>query len=303
MGTWRQLREELGKPSRSDPTIAEFAQTYLKEYCEVRNRDIDFKRHNLIAITDILGSTRLSRLSRSDAHRFVAVRSKQVSPGTVNRGLSVLKNMLSFAVDREYLRVHPLQRFKPLPEPQHPLRIMTIQEYRKLIDAVTVEDYVIGAYVAVLGETALRKAEGLRLKWSDIDVAGKRLTVGESKSGRPRYVPLTDFALAQLSSLTRVIGRDHAFLNRDTLRPWKNPRGPFDKGKKAAGLEWVRGFHGLRHFRATQWLANGVDVRTVSELLGHHDLTTTMRYVHFLQGHADSSVREAERREVLNVSG
>jgi integrase len=56
----------------------------------------------------------------------------------------------------------------------------------------------------------------------------------------------------------------------DTRKPLKDPRGPFEKGKKKACLGWVGGFHDLRHFGATQWLRSGVDTRTVQELLGHH---------------------------------
>ena len=59
----------------------------------------------------------------------------------------------------------------------------------------------------------------------------------------------------------------------------------------------VRGFHDFRHFRATQWLMNGFDVNTVKELLGHVDIHTTMRYLHCVQAHAESAVREAEKRK------
>ena len=57
------------------------------------------------------------------------------------------------------------------------------------------------------------------------------------------------------------------------------------------------GFHDLRHFRATQWLINGVDVRTVKELLGHADIQTTMRYLHYVQTHATQTVLKAQERE------
>ena len=69
-------------------------------------------------------------------------------------------------------------------------------------------------------------------------------------------------------------------------------------GKKEAGLEWV-GFHALRHFRATQWLTNGVDVNIVKELLGHSDIHTTMRYVHYVRTHATKAVRLAQESEVV----
>ena len=73
-------------------------------------------------------------------------------------------------------------------------------------------------------------------------------------------------------------------------------QGPFNRAKKKAGLGWV-GFHDLRHFRASQWVMQGVDIRTVQELLGHHSITTTMRYAHFAPQHATQSIREVQKRE------
>ncbi len=81
----------------------------------------------------------------------------------------------------------------------------------------------------------------------------------------------------------------------------KDPRGPFKRGCVAAKVDWVKGFHDLRHYRATQWLANGVDPRTVQELLGHSSIVTTMRYVHYLQEHAEEAVRAAELHELQKV--
>jgi integrase len=159
-------------------------------------------------------------------------------------------------------------------------------------------ELVVGAFSAILGETGLRLSEGLRLKWYDLDVKERILTVSsESKSGKVRHVPLTDFALEWLQAIPRTVGVDWVFL-RTRTQPWRDPRGAFTKGTKEAGLEWV-GFHGLRHFRASQWVRCGVDLRTVQELLGHATVTTTQRYAHFAPSHARN---EVERVSVLERS-
>lgn len=67
-------------------------------------------------------------------------------------------------------------------------------------------------------------------------------------------------------------------------------------------MEWV-GFHDLRHFRATQWVTNGIDLRTVQQLLGHASLTTTMRYAHFAPGHAEEEVLRVAKREAEKMDG
>ena len=299
MGTWRKLKKKLARGvDAADPTIREFSEVYLKEYCHARNRRPDFKVQAFTSIKRIMGNVRLNEFSRAHAHHFVNVRSREVSPATVNRGLAVLKNMFSFALDKELVESHPLHRFRLAPEEKRALRILTFEEYRSLVNAVAAQDLVVGVFTAVLGEAGLRKSEALRLRWADVDFKERKLTVAQSKSGKPRYVPLSDFAIQWLNKLVRVIACPYLFVRVETGKPWKDPRGPFKEGSKAAKLAWVHGFHDLRHFRATQWLKNGVDVRTVQELLGHSDIHTTMRYVHYLQEHAVESVREAEKREI-----
>ena len=97
--------------------------------------------------------------------------------------------------------------------------------------------------------------------------------------------PFSDYAVELLRSLPRVIGCEYVFALALTKDRWRDPRGPFYAGRKAVDLEWV-GFHDFRHFRASQWVMRGIDLRTVQELLGHRDITTTMRYAHFAPNHA-----------------
>src|SRR6476660_5324741 len=61
--------------------------------------------------------------------------------------------------------------------------------------------------------------------------------------------------------------------------------------------------HDLRHFRATQWVQRGVDLRTVQELLGHSAIATTMTYAHFAPSHASRSILEAQRSEQQEIAG
>jgi integrase len=158
------------------------------------------------------------------------------------------------------------------------------------------EDPIAAAYAVVLGETAIRKSEGIRLTWSFVDVQHRLLTVERSKNRRPRYIPLSDFALEALQSLPRLKECPRVFVRLETGSHWHDLRKPFERAKKKAGLEWV-GFHGLRHFRASRWVMQGADIRTVQELLGNQEITTTMRYAHFAPHHAMQSSREIQRRE------
>jgi integrase len=285
-GRWRELKEEISgiKGTSVDLTIEEFSRIYLDDYCRHHNRRPDFKEQALVSIKRILGNVSLKDLRQHHADEFVARRSKEVVSATINRGLAVLKNMLTFAVKRGYLEANPLVGFGKLPEEQIPLRIMTLEEERRLVATVAGCNSVIGAYVAILGETGLRKSEGLRMKWVDVDFGKKMLTVPESKTGEPRYVPLSDYAIEWLSSLHYYSDSPWIFTLSNGKR-LKAPRDSFAKGKKLAGLDRVRGLHDLRHFRATQWLIHGVDIYTVKNYLGHKRIETTQRYLHPHESH------------------
>ncbi len=69
----------------------------------------------------------------------------------------MLKHMLAPAVERDYLAVYPLVRYRLVPEVQPPLRILGYDEYRTLVEQVTAGDPVTGAYTVFLGETGTRK--------------------------------------------------------------------------------------------------------------------------------------------------
>jgi len=295
-GRWKELKEELsGVKNRSgDLTVEEFSGIYFDDYCRHHNRRPDFKKQALVSINRILGNIKLKDFQWHHADEFVSQRSEEVAPATINRGLAVLKNMLNFAVKRGYLEANPLVGFGSLPEEQIPLRIMTLVQERRLVMLVADCNPVIGAYVAILGETGLRKSEGLRMKWADVDFEKKMLTVPKSKTGEPRYIPLSDYAIEWLSSL---FSESPWVFTLSNGKPLKDPRDSFSKGRRLAGLDWVRGLHDLRHFRATQWLIHGVDIYTVKDYLGHKRIETTQRYLHLVPTHAEHVVRAAQNAE------
>ena len=141
-------------------------------------------------------------------------------------------------------------------------------------------------------------SEGLSLRWELIDVKDRLLTVDKTKGGKARTIPLSDYALQWLTALPRLPQSPYVFNCPTTRTRYHDLRHPLGKGRELAGLPWV-GFHDLRHFRATQWVKEGVDLRTVQVLMGHQSIQTTMRYAHFAPAHAIRSIIEAQRRESI----
>ncbi len=174
--------------------------------------------------------------------------------------------------------------------------------------------YPLGEAVIVLLNTGLRLAEATALQWErDVDLENKRITVHntvvtvrnregdpahkyivkeqdstKTDSGQDRVIPLNDDALAAFKSLKEKTGNSpYVFATKDGKR--KSAR-DIDKIVRRvevrAGLpeDKIYGPHALRHTFATLLLSNGVDIKTVSELLGHADVNITYNtYIHVIK--------------------
>jgi len=156
------------------------------------------------------------------------------------------------------------------------------------------------AIIATAALTGMRQGEVIALRWGDVDLAKRQITVRRSYSeGRLSEQPKT-----AAGAHTIDIGKDlAAILKRWKLKCPRSPIGlcfPSPKGRhldagqltraafkpalKAAGLRPVR-FHDLRHGFASALLLSGVDLVRVSKVLGHASPVVTMSiYAHVLRG-------------------
>jgi integrase len=123
--------------------------------------------------------------------------------------------------------------------------------------------------------TGLRRGELLSLKWTDVDLDARLLTVRaeNAKSGRERHVPLNREAhdvLLRWANQTRLQVR--VFDVASVKKSWAALL-------TTADITCFR-FHDLRHHFASKLVRSGVDLNIVRELLGHADIKMTLRYAH-----------------------
>ena len=298
-GLWWEHRETLSRQKAQDDrmTVGEFSDLFIEQHCKVRMRAWKRYRVSFKTLLPKLAGIYLEDFHRQHLHKYVHSRSKEVAPNTVNRDIACIKKMFSYALELGVIEQHPLVRFPLLPIQEKAFRVMTLDEFRSLVEAV--ENPSLSGMVAVLGETGIRKGEALNLKWAQVDFGQKILTIEQTKSGRVREVPLSSFAVDQIQCQTRYFTSPHVFINPRTRRRWANPEKPFKDGCRKSGLGWV-GFHDLRRFRATQWVRMGIDIRTVQQMLGHADIQTTLRYVRFVKS-ALQEVRNAQQVEAREL--
>jgi len=126
----------------------------------------------------------------------------------------------------------------------------------------------------------MRRGEILGLRWSQVDLAARTIKLSQTKSGKPRVIPINAFLLDILISQERKTGySDFVFLNRATRKPFQDVKRAFNTAATNAGIVGLR-FHDLRHTFASRLVAAGVDLITVKDLLGHHSVKVTERYTH-----------------------
>jgi len=126
--------------------------------------------------------------------------------------------------------------------------------------------------------TGMRRGEQFTRDWSWVNLERRILAIRRSKNGEKRRVYLNEVAVAALRLLWhfskgsgKVFG--HLYRSQDT----KGPREWFENCVTAAGIKNFR-WHDLRHTFASRLVMNGVDIRTVQELMGHKTIQMTIRY-------------------------
>lgn len=138
----------------------------------------------------------------------------------------------------------------------------------------------------------LRVSELVALQVSDIDGERRLLRVTQGKGGKDRQVLLGESLLQLLRCYWRVFHPTTLlFYGRSPLTGLSitTAQKVFRAAKQRAGIEKIGGIHSLRHAYATHQLAAGMPLTQLKEMLGHSDLHSTMRYLHWVPQYTEGS--------------
>lgn len=137
----------------------------------------------------------------------------------------------------------------------------------------------------------LRLSELLAVKVRDIDGERRLLRIEQGKGAKDRLVPISPALLAQLRGYWRLYRPSHLlfparFSPTSQLSPTSVQK-QYTRAKAAAGVEKTGGIHALRHAFATHQLEAGLPVHRLQRLLGHNNLHSTLRYVHWVPSYRE----------------
>lgn len=198
--------------------------------------------------------------------------------------LSIQKNMLNRAVEWGVIEFNPIAQVKPMSLEQT-FRFFSREEVRKILRAA---DDQLRPVVMILLHTGIRRSELWNLRWRDVDIPKRRITIKahgafKTKSGKLRSIPVTKELQIYLKTLSRegqYVCRPYGHIH--SLRRF------FVALLGQLGIEGT--LHDLRHTFASHLATAGVPIPVIKELLGHADISTTMIYAHLSPGIHESEI-------------
>ena len=248
-------------------------------------------------IRPCLGEKRISQIKAVDIQRFYDMLSRKLASGTVRRIHTTLHGILKAAAQARLIPRNPVEEVTPPKFSYQEKKVLTAEQVDRLLEAIQKDSLWHDLFYTEL-TTGLRRGELCGLRWEDFDAAsgslkvcrtvrrekGKGLTTGDTKTyAGTRTITLPPSLAALLKERKRAAKT--AWIFPDLLHP-ERPTAPdaaYQRMKlllEQAGLPDIR-FHDLRHTFATHALTSGVDVKTLSGILGHTRAAFTLdTYTH-----------------------
>lgn len=279
---------------------------------DLKPTTIAFYRHMAKIIQDYFSDAILQSISPLDLQRFFVFlrtecKSKNgatLSAKTIRHLYGVLKLMFDFALRQELITKNPMDRVEAPAMERHKVDALTPEQASRFFEVLKTCPLEFHCMLYLLLTTGIRRGECAGLQWRDLETDTGILRVERGVSYTPetgvvvstpktensiRSIPLLSSTLALLLQLKVQIQRTHpnAILNEAFIFPGRNglfcPRDPNALTKCVKRFMKKQGFpdlspHDLRHSFATLLLAQGADVKSVQELLGHTDASTTLNF-------------------------
>ena len=269
---------------RTVPTFAEFIENDFLPHIRLHKRswqcDVSLLNNHLLPF---LSSMHMDSIGRRDIQRVISDRREQgKAAGTCDRILILSRRIFNLALKWQVpgMTSNPAKEVDRLNVDNKRERYLNEPEIRRLQAVLEHSENPLLRYIVpTLLVTGARKREVLDARWEDFDFDSRLWKIPVTKSGKPRYVPISDGLIAILNSVPRLAGSRYVFANPDTGKPYVTIFYAWNTARQRAGLPDVR-IHDLRHSFASILINSGRSLYEVQHLLGHTQSKTTERYAH-----------------------
>lgn len=301
-------------------TVNDWIEQYLDLYGKtlrettLKNRKGRIKNH----IIPKLGHLKLQKITRTHYQKFINEKLENLKESTVKSIHRLFMTILNKAVEHEILERNRLQGIKiSKDEEEEVVKFLTREEVQQLM--LIAKTFPFDQYIAVftLLRTGLRKGELLALTWNDIDFKNKLIQINKNRNHLGTFPPKTKKSNRIISidnrlskelkslqtwqkknKLQKLNYQDSDYIIVDAqgipYHEWRINRILSSMTRKAK-LDEISP-HTLRHTHAVMLLESGVDIKTVSDRLGHTKINMTADvYLHVSRKQEDKAVLKLER--------
>lgn len=310
---WASEQESLILMKRyRDPRLAEAVtiKQALDKYTEhgktILNKaesTLDREHYSKLNILRILApETALSEINQLVVYNYQQKRiQEEGSASSIRQELSMLSRMFRIARGSWQLNIdNPVESIDRIPPKPGRERFLSTEEANLVIkEAKNSINNKFPVFVLLLMHTGMRTGEAARIKMSDIDLKNRKVTIWKTKTNKPRTVPLTHEAIASINAIApeeegylflkphhrkakQTMLRPGSIFRRNWISLWKHLKEKAENQKEYPNFPVIPHFtpHDIRHTSASHLLMQGVDIRTIADILGHSTLSMVMRYTH-----------------------
>ena len=277
----------------------------------VSNYRYDFRR-----LLERLGDVPAQAVTTQDLRGFLHFlkTEKDLQPKTLHRKVSFLKSFFKFCYQQGYVVQNPAARLSYPKVPRKLPVFFTEQELRTFLTTPIKAYDRMEPFLSrrdrtmfhLLAFTGARRSEFMALDCDDVDLAAMTITLRKTKGLEERLIPLTKpivdmlfyYLMARVKLPSAPLAREPAL-----FVTYKGQRAGVDCLRNAFFRHLAHcgitrpglSLHSLRHSFATHLLKAGVDLRSIQELLGHADISSTQIYLHL----DDEDLRKAIQKHPL----
>jgi integrase len=274
------------------PKFEEYVEEFLK-WSEQQHRAKTHELHRLNCQTlkRFFRGKYLDEITRTMVEDFKSARRQErvqwskaryVSGTTVNRALTTLKLLFHQAERNGYAVKNPVVGVAMFREPVDSMRVVTFEEQAAYLAKTS---QPLRDIAEIILNTGMRPEEVFRIRVGNIDLRQRTVfnPFGKTKAAR-RTIDLTDDLFNLFSRRMKQatkLGSPFIFPSpHDSQKPISSVKKAHRSAVKRAGIKGHFRLYDLRHTFATEAVASGTDLPTLSSLLGHTSILMTMRYVH-----------------------